>query len=165
MIGVNVTFEYDGEIDRARVIAVAENARGMFEGMPGLRFKFFTFDEEHHRAMNFYVWDSKDAAESFFCEELRERVTGLYGVPPTIDFVEIAQMVDNSALLARHLRRELLIGLASPSAELSQTRTARVSGLLPSAVGYVLILGACGLIGAVLGAHGGNPRGLRDHRQ
>jgi hypothetical protein len=24
-------------------------------------------------------------------------VTGLYGVPPTIDFVEIAQMVDNSA--------------------------------------------------------------------
>ncbi len=97
MIGVNVTFEYDGEIDRARVIAVAESARGMFEGMPGLRFKFFTFDEEHHRAMNFYVWDSKDAAESFFSEELRERVTGLYGVPPTIDFVEIAQMVDNSA--------------------------------------------------------------------
>ena len=97
MIGVNVTFEYDGEMDRARVIAVAENARGMFEGMPGLRFKFFTFDEEHDRATNFYVWDSKDAAESFFSEELRERVTGLYGVAPRIDFVEIAQMVDNSA--------------------------------------------------------------------
>jgi hypothetical protein len=37
VIGVNVTFEYDGEFDRARVIAVAENARGMVEGMPGLR--------------------------------------------------------------------------------------------------------------------------------
>ena len=97
MIGVNVTFEYGGEIDRARVIAVAENARGMFEGMPGLRFKFFTFDEAHRRAMKFYVWDSEDAAESFFSEELRVRVTGLYGVAPTIDFVEIAQMVDNSA--------------------------------------------------------------------
>ena len=93
----NVTFEYDGEFDRARVIAVAENARGTFEGMPGLRFKFFTFDEANHRATNFYVWDSKDGAESFFSEELRERVTGLYGVPPTIDFVEIAQMVDNSS--------------------------------------------------------------------
>ena len=97
MIGVNVTFQYGGGIDRARVIAVAENARGTFEGMPGLRFKFFTFDEAHHRATNFYVWDSKETAESFFSEELRERVTGLYGVAPTIDFVEIAQIVDNSA--------------------------------------------------------------------
>jgi len=97
MIGVNVTFEYDGEMDRARVLAVAENARGMFEGMPGLRFKFFTVDEAHRRATNFYVWDSRQVAESFFSEELRKRVTGLYGVAPIIDFVEIAQVVDNSA--------------------------------------------------------------------
>jgi heme-degrading monooxygenase HmoA len=78
------------------VIKVAENARGMFEGMPGLRFKFFTFDEKQQRATNFYVWDSQDAAEAFFSDELRERVTGLYGVPPSIDFVEIAEIVDNS---------------------------------------------------------------------
>ena len=97
MIGVNVTFQYDGDVDRARVITVAENARATFEGMPGLRFKFFTFDDKHRRATNFYVWDSKNAAEAFFSEELTERVTGLYGVPPTIDFVEIAQIVDNSA--------------------------------------------------------------------
>jgi heme-degrading monooxygenase HmoA len=96
MIGVNVTFKYGDDFDRARVIAVAENARGMFEGMPGLRYKFFTFDDTHHQATNFYVWDSKDAADGFFSEELQERVTGLYGVPPTIDFVEIAQMVANS---------------------------------------------------------------------
>lgn len=96
MIGVSVTFQYDEDFDRARVITVAENARGTFEGMAGLRSKFFTFDEKHHRATNFYVWDSVDAAESFFSEEMRERVTGLYGVTPTIDFVEIAQIVDNS---------------------------------------------------------------------
>jgi heme-degrading monooxygenase HmoA len=78
------------------VIKVAENARGMFEGMPGLRFKFFTFDEKQQQATNFYVWDSQDAAEAFFSDELRERVTGLYGVPPSIDFVEIAEIVDNS---------------------------------------------------------------------
>ncbi len=47
MIGVNVTFQYDGNFDHARVVTVAENARAMFEGMPGLRFKFFTFDEAH----------------------------------------------------------------------------------------------------------------------
>jgi hypothetical protein len=98
MIGVNVTFTYDGDFDRARVVGVAENARGMFEGMPGLRFKFFTFDEKHQRATNFYVWESNEQAERFFSDELRERVTGLYGVAPTIDFVEIAQVVDNSGV-------------------------------------------------------------------
>ena len=96
MIGVSVTFQYNEDFDRARVVAVAENARGTFEGMPGLRSKVFTVDDLHRRAMNFYVWDSTDAARSFFSDEMRERVTGLYGAAPTIDFVEIAQIVDNA---------------------------------------------------------------------
>jgi hypothetical protein len=32
VIGVNVTFDYTADFDRARIIKVAENARGMFEG-------------------------------------------------------------------------------------------------------------------------------------
>lgn len=97
MIGVIVTFQYDEDFDHARVVAIAENARKTFEGLPGLRSKAFTVDDARQRAMNFYVWESADAAKSFFSEELRERVTGLYGVKPTIDFVEIAQLVDNSS--------------------------------------------------------------------
>ncbi len=96
MIGVNVRFEYDGTFDRSRVTNVAGRARAMFEGMPGLRFKFFTFDEEQQRAINFYVWESKEAAVEFFSDELRDRVTDLYGVAPSIEFVEIAELVDNS---------------------------------------------------------------------
>jgi heme-degrading monooxygenase HmoA len=96
MIGVSVVFDYEGDLDRARVIEVAKNARPMFEGLPGLRFKVFTLDEKQHRAMNFYVWDSQEAAEAFFTEELRQRVTGLYGVSPTVSFLEIAELVDNS---------------------------------------------------------------------
>jgi hypothetical protein len=98
VIGATVTFNYDGDFDRARVVAVARNARGMFEGMAGLRFKFFTFDQKRQRATNFYVWETQEAADRFFSDELRERVTGLYGVAPTIEFVEIAEIVDNSAL-------------------------------------------------------------------
>jgi hypothetical protein len=96
VIGVNVTFQYDGDFDRSRVIGVADNARAMFEGMPGLRFKFFTLDEKQQKASNFYVWESQEAAEGFFTDELRERVTGLYGVAPEVEFLEIAQVVDNS---------------------------------------------------------------------
>jgi heme-degrading monooxygenase HmoA len=97
MIGVYVSFQYDGDFDRSRIEKVAENARGMFKGMPGLRSKYFTLDEKQQRAVNFYVWDSEDVAERFFSTELRERVTGLYGVSPSIDFVDIAQIVENSA--------------------------------------------------------------------
>ena len=97
MIGANVTFDYD-DLDRNRVINVAEKARAMFEGMPGLRFKFFTLDQKNQRAVNFYVWESIEAADAFFSQELEDRVTDLYGVRPTIDFVEIAQIVDNSNL-------------------------------------------------------------------
>ena len=68
----------------------------MFEGMAGLRSKAYTFDETAGRATNFYVWDSEDAARSFFSPDLAELVTGLYGVAPTIDYVEIAELVDNS---------------------------------------------------------------------
>ena len=96
MIGVSVTFQYDQNNERGRVVSIAENARGTFEGMPGLRSKAFTVDEPRHRAMNFYVWESPDAAKSFFSEEMRQRVTGLYGVEPRIEFVEITQLVDNS---------------------------------------------------------------------
>jgi hypothetical protein len=65
--------------------------------MSGLRSKVFTVDEPRQRAVNFYIWESSHAAKHFFSDEMRRRVTGLYGVEPTIDFVEIAQLVDNSA--------------------------------------------------------------------
>jgi Antibiotic biosynthesis monooxygenase len=97
VIGVIVTFQYDADFDRARVVAIAEKARATFEGMPGLRSKAFTVDDARRRAVNFYVWESADAAGRFFSQEMRERVTGLYGVEPSVDFVDIAQLVDNAA--------------------------------------------------------------------
>jgi len=95
VIGVFVSFRYDGDFDRARVEKVAAEARAMFEGMPGLRLKAFTLDEAHERATNFYLWESEDTARAFFSPELGEQVTGLYGVSPEIEFVEIAELVDN----------------------------------------------------------------------
>jgi hypothetical protein len=44
---------------------------------------------------NFYVWES-EAARAFFTEELVERVTGLYGVRPDVEFVDIVTVVDNT---------------------------------------------------------------------
>ena len=55
-----------------------------------------SLDESARRANNFYVWDSKEAALVFVSDELRQRVTDLHGVAPPIEYIEIAQIVDNS---------------------------------------------------------------------
>ena len=97
MIGVLVTFSYGDDFDRNRVVQVAEQSQARFAGMPGLRSKAFTIDSKGRRATNFYVWDSEDAARAFFNDELVARVTSLYGARPTVDYVEIAALVDNAS--------------------------------------------------------------------
>ena len=74
---------------------IAETARATFEGMPGLCSKAFTLSSGKREATNFYVWESEDAAKAFFTDELLERVTGLYNVRPTVEFVQIATLVEN----------------------------------------------------------------------
>ena len=96
MIGVFVTFRLGEKFDEQAIRKIADGARAKFEGMPGLRSKAFTFDPAKREAANFYVWDSEDAAKAFFTDQLLERVTGLYGVRPTVDFVQMVTLVENS---------------------------------------------------------------------
>jgi heme-degrading monooxygenase HmoA len=95
MIGVFVTFRYGDNFDERAVRTIAETARARFEGMPGLRSKAFTLNSGKREATNFYVWDSEDAAKAFFTDQLLERVAGLYGVRPSVEFVQIATLVEN----------------------------------------------------------------------
>ena len=97
MIGVFVTFRYQDDFDGEKICRIAETARPRFEKMPGLRSKAFTFNPEAREAVNFYLWNSEEAARAFFNEELVQRITGLYGVRPSVAFVEIATLVDNAA--------------------------------------------------------------------
>ncbi len=95
MTGVLVTFRYGDNFDERAVREIAETARARFEGMPGLRSKAFTLNSAKGEATNFYVWDSEDAAQAFFSDELLEGVTGLYGVRPSVEFVQVATLVEN----------------------------------------------------------------------
>ena len=96
MIGVFVTFSYADDFDEQAVRKIAESARARFEGMPGLRSKAFTVNSAKREARNFYVWDSEEAARAFFTDALLERVAGLYGVRPSVEFVQIATLVENA---------------------------------------------------------------------
>ena len=95
MIAVLVRFSYDGGFSEERLRQIAEGARAMFEGMPGLRSKAFTIDTESQQALNFYVWDSEEAARAFFSEQLVAQVTEIYGVQPSVQFLDLAALVEN----------------------------------------------------------------------
>src|SRR5262245_33126896 len=96
MIGVLVTFAQTEKFDRSALAKIAGELRGPFEGMPGLRLKSFMLDEDGVQARNFYVWDDEEKARAFFTEELVDKVTGIYGVPPKIEYLDIVGFVDNS---------------------------------------------------------------------
>ena len=96
MIGVIVTFRYGDNFDERAVRKIAETVRARFEGMQGLRSKAFTLNSGKREATNFYVWETEDAARAFFTDKLLEGVTGLYGVRPTVEFVQIATLVVNN---------------------------------------------------------------------
>jgi hypothetical protein len=95
VIGVFVTFRYGDSFDEQAVQKIAETARVRFEGMPGLRSKAFTLNSAKREAVNFYVWESEEAAKAFFTDQLVERVAGLYGVRPSVEFVQVAALVEN----------------------------------------------------------------------
>jgi hypothetical protein len=95
MIGVFVTFKYGVEFDEQFIRKIADTARVKFEAMPSLHSKAFTLNAAKREATNFYIWDSEDAAKAFFTDQMLERVTGLYGVRPTVEFVQIAALVEN----------------------------------------------------------------------
>jgi hypothetical protein len=96
MIGVFVTFRYGDDFDEEAVRKIAETARARFEGLPELRSKAFTLNPGKREATNFYIWESEEAARAFFTDALLERLTGLYGARPGVEFVQIATLVENT---------------------------------------------------------------------
>jgi hypothetical protein len=95
MIGVLVTFTQTDKFDRSTLAKIADEERGTFEGMSGLRFKSFTIDDDG-QAKNFYLWDDEEKARAFFSDEIIDLVTGIYGVAPKIEYLDVLEFVDNS---------------------------------------------------------------------
>lgn len=95
MIAVMVRFQYESEFNEARLQQIADSARSKFQGMPGVRSKAFTLDATRRQALNFYVWESEDAARNFYSPQMIEGVTKLYGVRPSIEYLKLAALVEN----------------------------------------------------------------------
>ena len=95
MIAVMVRFQYENGFNEAHLQHIAEGARSKFHGMSGLRSKAFTVDAARRQALNFYVWESEDAARKLFSPQMIDGVARIYGVRPSIDYLKLATLVEN----------------------------------------------------------------------
>ena len=95
MIATIVTFTAPDGFEPEGLRGIADNSRQKFEGLPGLRSKMFSVDADGRRARNVYLWEDEAKAHEFFDDDLKSLVTKLYGVAPTIEFVEVLGYVDN----------------------------------------------------------------------
>ena len=98
MIATFVTFYLGDSFNEETVSNNALMARSKFVNMPGLRSKAFTIDTEKKQARNFYIWEEESAARNFFTEENIEAVGKFYGVRPSVEYVDVATLVDNHQL-------------------------------------------------------------------
>jgi hypothetical protein len=94
-MGVKVLLEYQGDFYRWRVTKSPWVPGPCSRACRGCGSSSSCFDEKNERATDFYVWN-EGCRRAFFSDERRERVTGLYGVAPGIEFVEIAPIVDDA---------------------------------------------------------------------
>ncbi|MAM71558.1 MAG: hypothetical protein CMP91_10490 [Gammaproteobacteria bacterium] len=97
MISTLISFQYSDNFDAGKIASIAETARSKFEGFPGLRSKAFTIDHDNKRALNFYVWESEEAARNFFTDEQKTFISGLYGADIQVQYLELKQLVDNAS--------------------------------------------------------------------
>ena len=68
--------------------------RALVAPIPALSTAWIAFQGVHvnsaqREARNFYVWDSEPEARAFFSVALLEQVTGLHGVRPRVEFVQL----------------------------------------------------------------------------
>ena len=102
MIGVIVTFSPDHQLDRSVVAKIAaggprhvrRHARSSLEGVHDRS------SRTRRRATSTSGTPRRRPA-SFFSDALVERVTGLYGVKPIVEFVDVLALVDNADALTR----------------------------------------------------------------
>lgn len=70
-------------------------ANNVFKGLPGLLSKQFCYDETTGKGQSVYLWETKEQAEEFFSPAFMEHFRAVFGVEPTLAYLDILVLTDN----------------------------------------------------------------------
>jgi hypothetical protein len=92
-----VTFRHpEGAYDRPRFEAINRSTAHRYEGLPGLVSKAYWYDDAAHENGGIYLWSNREAAEATHDGAHLDRLQELYGVRPTVRWLDVPVFVDNS---------------------------------------------------------------------
>ena len=95
MICAIVEYRVKEGMTEAEINEMFKMAAPMFQDTPGLHKKYFCFEKGTQNALSFYLWESREAAEKLFTNELKEQFVQMSGFAPVIRYVDPVLVVDN----------------------------------------------------------------------
>ena len=76
--------------------AAYEGSAPKYRGLAGLARKYYLFDAASGVGGGCYLWESREAAESFYDDAWKRYMTERYGTEPRITYFETPVIVDNT---------------------------------------------------------------------
>ncbi|MFW6075072.1 MAG: monooxygenase [Chloroflexota bacterium] len=98
MIAALVTFENVNDLSRDDAEAKFNQTAPNYRGRDGLISKAYIFAEDGSHLGGFYLWESKDHAESQYSPEWIEKASEIYDVAPKIQYYEVPVFIENVAV-------------------------------------------------------------------
>ncbi len=95
MIAAVVTFENVGSLSLEEATAKFQSTAPNYRGREGLISKSYIFSDDGTILGGIYIWESREAAEEMYGGSWESTVTGVYGVPPTLQYFEVPVYINN----------------------------------------------------------------------
>lgn len=96
MIAALVLFRTDGQISLEQAVERFTTTAPNYRGRDGLHSKAYIYDEDGAELGGFYLWESREAAESLYTDAWRERAREIYGVEPVIRYFDVPILIENA---------------------------------------------------------------------
>jgi hypothetical protein len=103
MITAIATFRLPRRLTVEEARAIFQSTAPRYQSQPGLVRKYYVLSEDGMTAGGVYLWQTRQAAEALYTDEWRAFVTGKYGTPPEVVYLECPVVVDNTT-------RQILVG-------------------------------------------------------
>ncbi len=99
-VAVVVAIPIPPGLSRDKIEALFKQQAPQYAAIPTLKQKYFTINEETHRAGGIYLWTNADAARAFFNQTWHDRVKATYGADAEVTWFDAPLIIQGKAGMA-----------------------------------------------------------------
>lgn len=96
MIAACVLFNTDGTLSLDEAIQRFNTTAPNYRGLTGLHSKAYIYEQDGSNVGGFYLWESREAAETMYSDAWKAKATEIYGVAPVIRYFDVPVHIENA---------------------------------------------------------------------